>query len=776
MYKENLRVKMRLKTIFIVAGLMIMSFMQLSYANLAESELLVLDDLLSEGLISQQEYNAKSQLFYSQLFEQQQPRNNSSIAGLQKGSNFGSISGNITDENGNPIEFITVRLVNAISLTSTVASVQTDALGDFSFTGLDAGNYVIFVFGNGYLKYVWQSSASGGPRLCSGCTKTITADNYISVAAAQSVTGIDVSTQLGGVVTGFIRDTDSQLGVTTLTAILYNLADGSYATATSTVDVSTGEYTIDSVPNGTYKLYLVNNSIYKNNQHIPQLYASPNIECNNCKSLISQGLGEDLLISSFNTINNVNFDLNIGASFSGKIVDATTGNPLPNVSLLQVFDELNYLLFTNVLAGTDATPTSTGDYTIGGLLPGSYYVQGGDLGRNFYQREVYANKPCYWSGCDRSIGDPVVLSSKQVVTGVDFLLDKGGKISGTVTNASTGLPIDDANVQVQFLDANEVVVGGARVRTNGTYVSARALPPGNYAVRTGNLFVGALTQPYVNEKYNDIECSGLACDLTTADVNVVSDTITPNIDFSLTTGQSFSGTITEFGTGNPIPDVHVLVYKDMGNGTVKFANWATTNDGSTAAIGSFVVTGLPYGTYYAVTNNGSNLPFMGFSSSLGLGWLDILYDGMLCPATGCDILSGTPIVLTNTKSANNVLNISMQQGATISGNVIDDVLNVPIIDIQINIYNQAGEFYGSYTTDTFGHYQSAGLPADTYYLTTSSFDVLIDMAYGNKPCFSGTCNYQDAQPITLSNQQNKTGIDFVLIPTSDFVFMADFEN
>jgi hypothetical protein len=719
---------------------------QLIYANNSIVDTRFLDELLDESLISNKQYNTKKEALQS-INEKTNTRSN--IKTLQSGTS--SISGQLTDENGNPIEFQMIKLVEALSLTTTVANVVTNATGNYTIPNLNAGDYVLYSRGNGYLSYVWQSSASGGPQLCSGCVNIITVDNYITVAAGQAVTGIDISTRLGGVVSGFIKDANTNIGVTNLTAFLYNVAGSFYTTSTSVIDPATGVYTIDAVPNGTYKLYLTDSQVGSNNLHIPQLY--PNIECNVCSKLAMQGLGEDLNINNFNSINNINFNMQIGASISGKILDATTGNAIPNYGLFLVFDELNNFLFSRFIFGTNIDPSATGDYTVGGLLPGSYYIQGGDAGFDFYQREVYNNKPCYWSGCDRSTGDPIVLGQGQSVSNIDFLLEYGGKISGTITDFS-GFPITDANVQVQFIDSNNIVVGGARAKPDGTYISARALPAGDYAVRTGNLFAGILTQPYINEKYNDIICSGLACDLTTADVNVTINNITTNIDFSLNTGLSFSGTITEVGTGNPIPDVHVLVYKDMGDGTVKFANWATTSDGSNGSSGSFTVSGLPAGTYYAVTNNGHRLPFLGYPHTPGNGWLDILYDGMICPANGCDIISGTPIVLAANKAARAPLTIELSKGASISGQVTDDVLGAPIAEVQINVYNQTGIYYGSYTTDEFGHYKTAGLPADTYFLTTSSFDVLIDTVYGNKPCYFSACNPNEAQPIALSTQQD----------------------
>ncbi len=720
-------------------------------------------ELYNEGLISKKYYSINKQQILA-------------IKGKNTKGGTASINGKIIDENSNPLSMHAVTLYNATTLNNPTANTQTDALGNFNFPGLDAGDYVLFTGtnGDGYLHYVWQDVVFGGPRLCHQCNSSVTSDSFINVAVGATVNNIDVSTQLGGVITGFMKDATNLDAVNTLSAIAVNISDNSYNLKFqfSNTDMLTGEYQITGVPNGSYKLFL-EGKVAENNEYIPQLLGGS--QCNACAELAFDNQGSDLVITGLNTISNVDFELNKGASISGKIVDALSGDALTVPSLFLIFDELNNLITNHFILGTNSVPSATGDYFIGGLLPGSYYLQGGDLGFDFYQREVYNNKPCYWSGCDRSTGDPLVLGVRQAVTGIDFLLEKGGKISGSITSTATGMPITDANVQVQFFNSTGNVVGGARTKSDGTYISARGLPPGNYAVRTGNLYAGALTRPYINEKYNDVECSGLACDLTTADVSVVANTITPAIDFILDSGYSFSGTMTELATGNPIPDVHVLVYQDMGDGTVKFANWATTSDGSNAAIGSFEVAGLPAGTFYAVTNNGSNLPFPGIRPANGDGWLDILYDGMPCPAAGCDIITGTPIVISSTRGTGVNLTITMIQGASISGKITDDVLNSPIPEIKINVYNQNDEYFGSYTTDETGRYQTAGLPADTYYLTTSSFEVLIDMKYGNTPCYVGSCNPLDAKPIILANQQNKTGIDFVLIPTSDFVFTSSFE-
>jgi len=431
------------------------------------------------------------------------------------------------------------------------------------------------------------------------------------------------------------------------------------------------------------------------------------------------------------------------------------------------------------LFGTNYDPAADGSFTVGGLLPGSYYIQGGDQGQEFYQRELFANKPCYFSGCDRGTGDAVVLSAQENITGVDFLLEKGGKISGSITDETSGLPLALAinqRLQVEFYDINEKVIGAAIVQEDGTYTSNRAMAPGQYAARTGSMFVGDLTQPYINEKYNDIPCAGIACDLSTQDITVTAETTTADIDFALSTGFSFSGTITDTTTGNPIPNVHVLVYKDMGIGNeLKFANWATTSDGTNQPIGEFEVSGLPAGTYYARTNNGSNMPFFtsGWRAVPSGPWIDILHNGIPCPGS-CDVSIGTPIVLGLSQRGTSInINFSLNLGATIAGKVVDFTNNGPIEQIHVNVFDQQGQFLSSYETNEQGEYVTVGFEAGTYYLTTNSFDVLIDVKYGNDTCHIGNCNPLDGIPVTLTAFENKTDIDFMI--KVDYLFGHSFD-
>jgi hypothetical protein len=674
---------------------------------------------------------------------------------------------------------------------SFVASEITNVDGNYSFANLQAGTYLVLSGSNtdDYLNYRWQSDS---PSLCTSPYNCIdTLSSHIVLADATTINNIDFTVALGGQIHGLISDAMSMNGVATLEVRLVNTDLSLYGYSLFTIiDPLTGVYSIKGIPDGDYRVYLDPLTLFlaEDNLHIPQIFGGP--ECNDCNRLIRDGTGTVLSIVTATVINNIDFSVRVGASISGFLVDNNTFSPLAGIGLILVFNDANSSLSIGAVPGLNIDPTEDGSYLIGGLLPGSYYIQGGDLGRDFYQRELYNNKSCYYSGCDRGTGDVVLLGALENRAGINFLLDKGGKISGMVTDAITGLPIvqdpNDFNLQVEFYNSSEVVVGSGFIKEDGSYISARALPAGIYSARTGSMFQGDLTQPYVNQKYSGIECAGLACDLSATNIVVTNDTVTSGIDFTLSIGNSFSGTVTDLASNAPIGGVHVLVYKEMSPGVVKFANWATSSDGGSGEppIGTFEVNGLPDGTYYARTGYGSDLPFFVSSfHNIGgvapIGWIDMLYDGMPCLAD-CDVTLGTPIILpvvTNKALVGGTtVNFSLTQGAVITGHVKDFIDNASLSEITINVFNDQGTFMGSSITDSDGKYITRGLPDGTYYLTTTSFGVLLDVKYGNEFCTPSECNPLEAIPISVTGSQQTDNKDFVLKTAYMHMFSNDFEQ
>ncbi len=753
-----------------------------------EQEITVLNELRAEQIITQNQYENRIQTIES-------------IKPVVKNKTLGGtaiINGHVENTSAVPLTSQAIQLHEIIAGQQVyVDTIITDASGDFSFTGLNAGTYLVFQgsLDDDYLNYMW---GSGSNTLCTvyvGDCRTPTASNQIVLAAAETRAGINFIPEIGGTISGSILESVTNNPLDTLVAKVVSPDGRNNYQLGAVLNNLTGSYTVKGIPDGDYRVYLQpddygQNGIHGDNQHIPVIYGGP--QCNICERLLAtgSGIGTILTIASANTITNINFSVEIGASISGNIVDNTSLNAVQNYAFIVLFNDSNSIVNYKAIEGTSTNPTADGSYFLGGLLAGNYYVQG--EGGDYYQRELYNNRPCYFGGCYRNLGDLVSLASKENKVAINFLLEKGGLISGNIIDEITGLPIigEAYNETIlEVVDASGVVVGGAYAQNDGTYTTAKGIPAGTYSIRTGSMFQGQLTKPYVNEKYNDVQCAGIACDFSSPNIIVVTDATTSGIDFALTTGNSFTGTVTDLSTGAPIGGVHVLAYKEMSPGVVKFANWATTSRGDVpggSAIGTFEVNGLPDGTYYARTGYGSDLPFFvstfhNIGGVAPVGWIDILYDGMPCLA-GCNVTLGTPIVLpvvatktTNTVTTGPIIDFSLSQGAVISGLVVDFINHASLKDVTINVYNHTGTFMGSSITNSQGEYITRGLPAGTYYLTTSSYNNLLDVKYGNEFCYPSNCNPLDAQPISVTELETKINQNFILKTAYMHMFSNDFE-
>ncbi|MCX7552999.1 carboxypeptidase-like regulatory domain-containing protein [Marinicella sp. S1101] len=676
-----------------------------------------------------------------------------------------TLSGNVAD-GLNPVEGTYV-LVRDTDYNYSVG-VPTDASGNYTANGLPAGEYYVLAQDatDIYIDAIWSNS---GTEECFNCIPDV--DNVNVLMPAQNLGGINLTLTVGATLSGQIVDAVTNAAVETLRVNLYDPANINFNGNVFTQFDGAGNYTVTGIPQGSYKVYLDPDFI-EENSYIPEIYND--IQCNLCSVALFNGAGADVVLTNGATTAGIDFQLDTGASISGAILDAgSLPNTLSERALVYIFDASNRVVAIRFLLGTNYDPTFNGSYRIGGLLPGTYFAQGGDLGTEFFQRELYNNIRCPWSGCDRGAGGtPINLGPNENRLSIDFLLERGGKISGTVTDAASGNPIDTSTEThyVQFYDSSGAVAGGAAIRPDGTYVSQRALPPGTYSVRTGSMFNGAFIAPYVMQKYDpmgNIDCPGLTCDLTSGNVTVTANNTETGIDFALSSGESFSGTITEVGSATVIPDVHVLVYDNNGN----FANWATTD-----AAGNFTVDGLPAGTYYALTNNGSNLPFLGIRAAEVGTWVDVLFDGLACPGSICDVTTGTPIVLGGapfTQAGVQTIEFNLETGGTITGQVNTFGSDLPASFAAVNVFDSQGQFFGSYQADENGFYLTAGLPDGTYYLTTQSNGGLVDVSYGNQYCFDGACDPLQSTPVVISNGQSLVEVDFEL--RSDYVFKNSLE-
>ena len=252
-----------------------------------------------------------------------------------------------------------------------------------------------------------------------------------------------------------------------------------------------------------------------------------------------------------------------------------------------------------------------------------------------YINEIYNNVPCS-AVCNPDLATSTTVTNA-AVTGIDFVLDPGSRISGTVTDSVSGLPI--ARVMVGFGDANaQLFFTSAITDASGNYISEGGSATGNvYAMTLNGL-------GYFNEVYDNVRCQGCDPSEVGTPIPILLGTPKTGINFALELGGRITGTVTN-SNGQPLANVEINVFDSTGE---------QVDELGTDASGSYATGSLASGTYYIAAD--------------GFGVVDELFDDKLCANTFCDRLTGTPITVTSPATTSNI-NFVLSPGGTVTGKV-----------------------------------------------------------------------------------------------------------
>jgi hypothetical protein len=426
-----------------------------------------------------------------------------------------------------------------------------------------------------------------------------------------------------GTVSGQITDAVTHVGIAGARVLFFNLNDGDGdIAATATADAN-GNYT-QNVPDGTYGLLTQNSQGYIN-KIWNNVTCSATCDVDSVTPVVVAG----------GAITGINFALTPGGGrIAGTITSSATGNPIAGV-LVIVLDGNGQLPIAT------ATTDSLGHYlSDGGSETGNVFVitaTGFAATIDGWQDESYNNHKCTIEACD--IADPVAVTFGGTTSGIDFALDPGGRISGTVRDVNNS-PLVNVNVQVH--DSNGDFVDEVNTDTSGNFITS-GLASGIYYVSTDNA-VGL-----VDYAWNNLLCAGGFCqqELGTP-IAVTVPSTTSGIDFILTPGHTISGTVTAAAGGAPIADVFVNLSNSVGT----FVGGAFTD-----ASGAFTMGAVPPGTYYANTFSGN--------------YVQQFYNNISCP-NFCVFTTGTPIVVSNQPVTNINFSLLANVGTgSITGTVIN---------------------------------------------------------------------------------------------------------
>jgi hypothetical protein len=315
------------------------------------------------------------------------------------------------------------------------------------------------------------------------------ADGYImkeitgvSVTAGEWTSNVDIDLDRSAIINGTVTDSVSSAALEDVLVYALN-EDGDYVD--SDVTDSSGHYTLNTdIVSGTYNVTA----------------PFPEGHLTNTVSGVAVTVGMQYT---------VDIALDPSGIISGMIVNNANDAPLAGVSVVAVADD--YF--------GSATTDETGQYQItDGLGTGTY--------------EVFA-----YYGSDFSFESDVDVIQGVETSGVDFGFDvpSSGIISGRVTDAGTGDPIEDVLVSAEDSGG----YGSNYTDADGYYVIDMGLVSGTYNVT-------------VTE-------TGFASHVMTG-INVVEDEVTGNVDFQLAAAPTgrISGTV--WTEGNVIPDFPSNLY------------------------------------------------------------------------------------------------------------------------------------------------------------------------------------------------------------------------
>ncbi len=412
----------------------------------------------------------------------------------------------------------------------------------------------------------------------------------------------------------------------------------------------------------------------------------------------------------------------IASSISGTVTSTATGQPVTR-GYVEIYRSTGSFLGL-------ASINNSGNYSYGGLAPGSYFARTDNTG---FLDELWNNIPCAQGSCNVTTGTAIVVVASPVTA--NFSLETGGSIAGSVTVQGSGAPVTRGYVEIYRSTGS--FLGLASINNSGNY-SYGGLAPGSYFARTDNTGL-------FDELWNDIPCADGNCSITSGTpISVSSSPVTAN--FQLIGGGAIGGTVTSTATGQPVTRGYVEIYRSTGN----FVGLASINNS-----GNYSYGGLAAGSYFARTDS--------------TAFFDELWNNIPCAQGVCNVTAGTPIVV---GSSSVTANFSLETGGSITGSVTVQGSGAPVTRGYVEIYGSTGSFIGLASINNSGNYSYGGLAAGNYFARTDNTGHL-DELYNNIPCAQGACTVTAGTAIGVPVTGAITA-NFQL-GTSDLIFSSGFQ-
>jgi hypothetical protein len=572
---------------------------------------------------------------------------------------------------------------------------------------LPTGTYFVWTLGgNGYLGQVFDGID------CAENCPLATAGTPVSVSQGATSAGVNFSLARVGAVAGTVRTgTGAAVAGANVTV---KLSNGTWVAGTSSN--ADGTYSIPSVSSGSYYVQVWAAGF------VGQIYNGVNcgVTCPNLNA------GTAVQVTAGATTSGVDFALVGGGTVSGTVRAADGG-----VSSATLYVEMY---------SADGTPLATtttdvgGAYSLSGFATGNYYLRTRSATASLYFDQVYSGVNCSLVSCPPvTSGTPVTVTQGATTRNIDFALVRGGRITGRVTAAGAGTPVE--NVAVSVYDAAGRRASNLILDGQGGYLTADPLPTGTYYV---------MAEPgtiYLSQLYGGVNC-GLSCPsvLTGTPVSVTAGATTSGIDFALTRRATIVGTVRAAAGGAVIFNAWVSVFSAL-NELVGVASTGPDGKYATDAL-------LETGTYY-------------LSASAGT-YVGQVYRNVNCRASCPPVTSGQPVRVT-TAATTTGIDFALGQGGGMSGLVLDATMGSPVGGVSILVLDGDGRQVASGTSNATGAWATTvTLPTGSYRVRTSNSSGYVDQQFAGTDCPGGACAAADGTPVNVSAPYVTHNINFLL--------------
>ena len=604
----------------------------------------------------------------------------------------------------------------------TYATVQLQAGGTFTFPKVRPGNYRLAASAPGYIGKVISGLSPITTRDCSDPVACDVLDIGVNIAvpAAGTVSGLNFELDRGASFSGTVRSAVGATPINAATVTLRNAVNG----ATASTDAA-GNFTVRGLPAGVYYA----SADAPNQNFVPTWLGDVS-----CRGFFCDNVGVPVTITANAAITGQIFNMPVGGTLTGVILDGATGFPAPRQTRLELFDTQGRTVMQVFSAGAVG-------YNATGLAPGAYkavFASSSVLG---WVDTAFGGLPCPRGGCDLSLLPTVFVTAGATTAGIGATLGRGARISGRVTDAATGQAIrvpafgSGFSFTIAFNNNLSNYAGFGSIDGAGNYTSRTGFSPGPYFLSSfllrNNFPIGG---GYIDELYNDLPCPYASCGLTSGTpINVAAVDI-GGFDMALAQGGAISGTVVNAVGNSPLFGVELKAFNASGD----LVAIARTNPN-----GKYRLEGLPAGSYYLSTNN-------------SLGFQDELFDGQSCEPF-CNPVTGTAVVVVGTATTT-ARNFSLDQSVSVSGVVSNAG---PAANVAVEIYGQIGNLLRSTVSDASGSYVFADLAPGRFYVRSRNLLGRIDDLYyqvGNanntsasKPdCVGLACQVRRGTPIDVS--------------------------